>query len=207
LLPECDGLTLIFVETKRGADSLERWLAEHNVDAASIHGDRTQAEREQALHLFRIGRCPVLVATDVAARGLSIPMVRFVINYDMPSDIDAYVHRIGRTGRAGATGTAISFMTERNRGVARELYDLMVESNQEVPDWLLRMARSGGGSGGGYGGYRGGYRGGQRSGGYRPAALQGEVRHSTVSGRAGGPSQQRAPTSTPRNTNYSSDGW
>lgn len=87
ILPTCEGLTLIFVETKRAADALEDWLIREGVNATSIHGDRTQAEREYALQQFREGRCPVLVATDVASRGLDIPNVVHVINYDMPSKI------------------------------------------------------------------------------------------------------------------------
>lgn len=98
---EAKGLTLVFVETKRCADSLEGYLREHNFPATSIHGDRSQYEREAALKSFRSGRTPILVATDVAARGLDIPHVTHVINYDLPTDIDDYVHRIGRTGRAG----------------------------------------------------------------------------------------------------------
>jgi ATP-dependent RNA helicase DDX3X len=98
---EVKGLTLVFVETKRCADSLEGYLRENNFPATSIHGDRSQYEREAALKSFRSGRTPILVATDVAARGLDIPHVTHVINYDLPTDIDDYVHRIGRTGRAG----------------------------------------------------------------------------------------------------------
>jgi ATP-dependent RNA helicase DDX3X len=152
ILPDCDGLTLIFVETKRSADKLEDHLVDNGIDAASIHGDRSQQEREQALRYFRMGRCPVLVATDVAARGLSIPDVRHVINFDMPNNIDDYVHRIGRTGRCGATGTAISFITDRNRGICKELFDLMTESKQEVPEWLGGLANSRGGPSRGRGG-------------------------------------------------------
>lgn len=158
ILPKCEGLTLIFVETKRGADNLENWLMDIGIEATSIHGDRTQQEREHALSMFKKGRCPVLVATDVAARGLDIPDVRHVINYDMPSNIDDYVHRIGRTGRCGATGTAIGFMTDKNRNIGKELYEMMVENKQEVPSWLEQMSK-----GGGY------YSGGGRGGG-RPAA-------------------------------------
>ncbi|KAL9127337.1 MAG: hypothetical protein Q9217_003776, partial [Psora testacea] len=94
------GLTLIFVETKRMADSLSEFLINQTFPATSIHGDRTQRERERALEMFRNGRCPILVATAVAARGLDIPNVTHVVNYDLPTDIDDYVHRIGRTGRA-----------------------------------------------------------------------------------------------------------
>ncbi|PQE32032.1 hypothetical protein CJF32_00001612 [Rutstroemia sp. NJR-2017a WRK4] len=133
------GLTLIFVETKRMADSLSDFLINQNFPATSIHGDRTQRERERALEMFRNGRCPILVATAVAARGLDIPNVVHVVNYDLPTDIDDYVHRIGRTGRAGNTGIATSFFNRGNRGV--------------VPAY--GGAPSYGGGGGGYGG--GGY--------------------------------------------------
>jgi ATP-dependent RNA helicase DDX3X len=83
----------VFVETKKGADSLEEFLCREGFRATSIHGDRSQREREDALRAFRSGNCPVLVATDVAARGLDIPNVAHVINFDMPNDIDDYVHR------------------------------------------------------------------------------------------------------------------
>ena len=98
------GLTLIFLSTKIAADCLENDLLNEGVGTASIHGDRTQQEREYALQLFKTGRCPVLVATDVASRGLDIPDVRMVINYDLPTNIEDYVHRIGRTGRCGNLG-------------------------------------------------------------------------------------------------------
>jgi len=187
-------LTLVFVETKRGADSLESWLCMNGFPATSIHGDRNQQEREYALRSFKSGQTPILVATDVAARGLDIPLVAHVVNFDLPNDIDDYVHRIGRTGRAGKSGLATAFFNDNNSSLARSLADLMQESNQEVPAWLLRYAarpsyggggggrnrRSGGGSrfGGrdfrndsssfGKGGSRGGgdYYGGGSSGGY-----------------------------------------
>lgn len=145
------GLTLIFVETKRMADSLSDFLINQNFPATSIHGDRTQRERERALEFFRNGRCPILVATAVAARGLDIPNVTHVINYDLPTDIDDYVHRIGRTGRAGNTGIATAFFNRGNRGVVRELMELLKEANQEIPSFLETIAREssfGGGRGG-----------------------------------------------------------
>ncbi|VBB75988.1 Putative ATP-dependent RNA helicase DED1 [Podospora comata] len=157
------GLTLIFVETKRMADSLSDFLINQNFPATSIHGDRTQRERERALELFRNGKCPILVATAVAARGLDIPNVTHVINYDLPTDIDDYVHRIGRTGRAGNTGIATAFFNRGNRGVVRELLELLKEANQEVPGFLETIAREssfGGGRGGRGGGGRGRGRGG-----------------------------------------------
>jgi len=153
------GLTLIFVETKRMADSLSDFLINQNFPATSIHGDRTQRERERALEMFRNGRCPILVATAVAARGLDIPNVVHVVNYDLPTDIDDYVHRIGRTGRAGNTGIATSFFNRGNRGVVRDLLELLKEANQEVPSFLENIAREGSGFGGGRGGRSGGGRG------------------------------------------------
>ncbi|XP_022861973.1 DEAD-box ATP-dependent RNA helicase 52C-like, partial [Olea europaea var. sylvestris] len=97
-------------------------------------------EREQALRSFKSGLTPILVATDVAARGLDIPHVAHVVNFDLPNDIDDYVHRIGRTGRAGKTGLATAFFNENNSSLARSLSDLMQEANQEVPAWLSRVA-------------------------------------------------------------------
>ncbi|KAI9046460.1 hypothetical protein LZ554_009209 [Drepanopeziza brunnea f. sp. 'monogermtubi'] len=154
------GLTLIFVETKRMADSLSDFLINQNFPATSIHGDRTQRERERALEMFRNGRCPILVATAVAARGLDIPNVTHVVNYDLPTDIDDYVHRIGRTGRAGNTGISTAFFNRGNRGVVRDLIELLKEANQEVPAFLENIAReSSFGGGGGRGGRSGGGRG------------------------------------------------
>lgn len=98
--------------------------------------------------MFRNGRCPILVATAVAARGLDIPNVTHVVNYDLPTDIDDYVHRIGRTGRAGNTGIATAFFNRGNRGVVRDLIDLLKEANQEVPSFLENIAREGSGYGG-----------------------------------------------------------
>lgn len=155
------GLTLIFVETKRMADSLSDFLINQNFPATSIHGDRTQRERERALEMFRNGRCPILVATAVAARGLDIPNVTHVVNYDLPTDIDDYVHRIGRTGRAGNTGKSTAFFNRGNRGIVRDMIELLKEAHQEVPQFLENVAREGGGFGGGGGG-RGGRSGGGR---------------------------------------------
>ena len=209
------GLTLIFVETKRMADTLSDFLINQNFPATSIHGDRTQRERERALEYFRNGRCPILVATAVAARGLDIPNVMHVINYDLPTDIDDYVHRIGRTGRAGNTGIATAFFNRGNRGVVRELMDLLKEANQEVPSFLETIAREssfgggrggrsrggggrgaanrdfrkfgGGGGGGGFssGGSGGGF-GGPQSSGYSGSGYGGPPQGSGYGGNMGG---------------------
>ena len=188
LLTVEEGLILIFVETKRSADYLEDILCSRGFPACSIHGDKSQREREDALRSFKSGNTPVMVATDVASRGLDIPNVTQVINYDLPSNIDDYVHRIGRTGRAGNTGNALAFINEKNANIARELYDLLEENEQETPEWLSRMCASSGRGGGGRrggprsnstnfgsrdirdnqrsGGNRGGGGGGQRSSGF-----------------------------------------
>jgi ATP-dependent RNA helicase DDX3X len=182
-----EGLVLIFVETKRGADHLEEVLARHNFPASSIHGDKSQREREDALKWFKTGRTPILVATDVAARGLDIPNVTQVINFDLPSNIDDYVHRIGRTGRVGNIGNALSLMNDKNRNIARELIELLHENDQEMPEWLERMGQGFGfqGRGGGRGGGRG--RGGQKFGArdYRKES------HGAAGGRGGGSSGGR----------------
>jgi ATP-dependent RNA helicase DDX3X len=152
-----EGLVLIFVETKRSCDYIEDILCSKGFPACSIHGDKSQREREDSLRSFKRGQTPVMVATDVAARGLDIPNVTQVINYDLPTNIDDYVHRIGRTGRAGNTGAALSFVNEKNVNVIRELQELLSENQQVVPSWLNQMCQTSGGGGGG-GGHRGGNR-------------------------------------------------
>merc|ERR1711936_1191930 len=152
--------TLVFVETKKGADSLDDYLYREGFPVTSIHGDRTQKEREEALRRFKCGKSPILVATAVAARGLDIPNVKHVINFDMPSDVEEYVHRIGRTGRMGNLGLATSFFNEKNRNLTKDLVELIVESNQELPSWLEAMSLDSRNMYGG-GGRRGG--GGNRS--------------------------------------------
>ena len=159
-----EGLVLVFVETRRSADQLEEILCREEFPASSIHGDKSQREREEALRLFKSGRHPILVATDVAARGLDIPNVTQVINFDMPSNVDDYVHRIGRTGRVGNVGHALSMFNDKNRNIGRELAELLIENEQECPSWLENMASGfGGGRGGGGRGGRGG-RGGKQFG-------------------------------------------
>jgi ATP-dependent RNA helicase DeaD len=117
-LPES---AIVFVRTKREADDLGESLIGRGYLTEVIHGDLSQAQRERALAGFRDGRADLLVATDVAARGLDIPDVSHVINYDIPLDPEAYVHRIGRTARAGRTGTAITFVTPRERGLMKTI--------------------------------------------------------------------------------------
>jgi len=141
VLSKCDGLTIVFVETKRKANWLENWLCDQNINAVSIHGDRTQQEREAALYAFKSKRAPVLVATSVAARGLDIPNVTTVVNYDLPSKFDDYIHRIGRTGRAGHKGNAIAFVNKHSRNLDQVL-DTMKQADQKIEAWFTKLVRS-----------------------------------------------------------------
>jgi len=100
---------LVFSRTKHGADRIVRELKKEGIDSCAIHGDKTQNARQAALNKFKSGACKVLVATDIAARGIDIAGLSHVFNYDLPMEPEAYVHRIGRTGRAGREGKAISF--------------------------------------------------------------------------------------------------
>jgi ATP-dependent RNA helicase DDX5/DBP2 len=142
--------------------------------AAAVHGDKSQAQRDAALRAFREGRLPVLVATDVAARGLDIPHVTHVINVSLPAEDESYVHRIGRTGRAGRTGEALTLLARDDPGAAEQaarLARLMGEAGQRAPEDVAELAaraRRGGGGGGGFGGRfsgRWGSGGGGRGGG------------------------------------------
>ena len=119
------GLTLVFVRTKRGADRLVKRLRSRDIQALAMHGNKTQSQREKALARFEAGHVDTLVATDVAARGLDIDDITHVINYDAPGDDDGYVHRVGRTARAGKTGVGITFVGAEQaddvRKIARRL--------------------------------------------------------------------------------------
>lgn len=157
-----EGRCMVFVETKKSAARLGQDLTGLGFRVAAIHGDCSQPERETALRRFRSGQVNVLIGTSVAARGLDIDNVTHVINYDLPDSIDDYVHRIGRTGRAGNTGLAIAFFSPTgDRNLAKPMVKLLRETRQEVPDWLAaesakpKMKKTGwtrgrrGGSGGG----------------------------------------------------------
>eukprot|EP00775_Hariotina_reticulata_P004334 gene4334-4587_t len=158
--------TIIFAGTKRMCDQLA-YSVGREFNAASIHGDKKQQERDYALNSFKQGRTPVLVATDVAARGLDVKDVAVVINYDFPNGVEDYIHRIGRTGRAGATGEAYTLFTSSDGKYARELAQVLEEAGQVVPGPLAELSRFSGGGGrssrwGGGGGGRGGFGGGRQ---------------------------------------------
>merc|ERR1712168_531833 len=116
---------------------------QNGLEATSIHGDRFLSQRFEALENFKSGIKPILVATAVAARGLDISGVEVVINYDLPRDVDDYVHRIGRTGRVGNIGRAISLVDEaENADVVKKIVGICVQSSVEIPDWLNEVAEN-----------------------------------------------------------------
>lgn len=119
------GQTIVFVKTRRGANSITEFLRRHKVDAVSIHGDKSQLARQQALDSFRDYKTQVLVATDVAARGIDVDGISHVINFELPVDPDSYIHRIGRTGRAGATGISITLCSPGERNMLRRIERLI----------------------------------------------------------------------------------
>jgi ATP-dependent RNA helicase RhlE len=121
LLEQYSGSVLLFVRTKRGANKVARMLRGAGHAAGEIHADRSQAQRMEAMRGFKSGKFRVLVATDIAARGIDVTDIELVINYDLPDDIGNYVHRIGRTGRAGKRGRAITFATPDQRGEVKEI--------------------------------------------------------------------------------------
>ncbi|XP_026674941.1 probable ATP-dependent RNA helicase DDX43 isoform X2 [Ceratina calcarata] len=131
---------MVFFGKKCKVDDVSSDLALDGVKCQSIHGGREQSDREQALEDLKTGEVQILLATDVASRGIDIEDVTHVLNYDFPRDIEEYVHRVGRTGRAGRTGESISFMTRKDWSNAQELINLLEEANQEVPKELNQMA-------------------------------------------------------------------
>jgi len=166
---------MVFTETKRLADKVADHLRRANYAAGAIHGDKSQRARDEVLAAFRRGRLNVLAATDVASRGIDIPSLGCVVNFEMPTNVESYVHRIGRTGRCGNEGLAYSFITTRDEGIVRPLIKVLKDAGQPVSTKLQALAASSssgnkagntrGYNRGGYGGNRGGY-GGNR-GGYR----------------------------------------
>lgn len=133
---------IIFVETKKKVEDILKVIQREGYQANSIHGDKSQNERDYVLESFRGGRTLILVATDVAARGLDVEDVKTVINYDYPNTSEDYIHRIGRTGRCEQTGTAYTFFTPGNSRQARELIDVLSEAGQTPCKELLDIAKS-----------------------------------------------------------------
>ena len=140
-----DARAIVFCSTKKSCEAVARTLR-RLCSCAAIHGDKEQHERDKAIADFKSGAIPVLVATDVAARGLDIAAVGMVVNYEMPSRIEDYVHRVGRTGRAGAKGYAVSFMGAADAKHAPAILKLLKEAGQKPPVELAKMAKIIGGS-------------------------------------------------------------
>ncbi|KAF5395954.1 DEAD-box ATP-dependent RNA helicase [Paragonimus heterotremus] len=130
---------LVFVETKRKTDQITYTLKRRGFAVGAMHGDKQQRDREMTLGNFRDGRIHVLVATDVASRGLDIDDIQYVINLDFPNQTEDYIHRIGRTARSDKKGTAFTFFTSKNMKQARELVDILEEANQQINPELLQM--------------------------------------------------------------------
>jgi superfamily II DNA/RNA helicase len=175
------GLALVFVRTKRGADRLVKRLAGEGVKALAMHGDKTQGQRERALASFEAGRVDTLVATDVAARGIDVSGISHVINFDPPEDREGYVHRTGRTGRAGATGQAVTFVGgEQASDVGKIASELRLHEE---------FSQAGLGHAGRSHGHAAGGSGGSRTGGAAP-------RGGNSSGNGGGRNKRRPRSSS-----------
>ncbi|MES2981544.1 MAG: DEAD/DEAH box helicase [Verrucomicrobiota bacterium] len=189
-------LTIVFGRTKHGSNKLAVALTAAGYEAEAIHGNKSQAQREKALAKFKQGLVPVLVATDVAARGVDVKDIGLVVNYDLPNEPEAYVHRIGRTGRAGADGLAVSFCAEDEIDFLRDIEKLIKNqiprdtSHQWHSENLQEKHRTGfkppkvkqgGGGGGGRGGQQnsGGGRRGQPSAQGTPSRTSGAARRRT----------------------------
>jgi ATP-dependent RNA helicase DDX3X len=158
IIGQVEGQTLVFAERKMTVDRIEDYLYEAGCAVVAIHGDREMESRLAALRGFTNGRAQIMVATDVAARGIDIPSVAHVINLDLPGDLDSYIHRIGRTGRAGKRGIATSFWNDGNAGVLTQLIKHFKDNRQAVPEGLEHFVQNGAGR---YGYSRGGGRGGR----------------------------------------------
>eukprot|EP01132_Coremiostelium_polycephalum_P007525 gene7525-9248_t len=139
---ERDAKIIMFAETKKGVDSLSRSLQMAGFRNIGIHGSKTQTERDYVLQQFKSGSVPIMIATDVASRGLDVKDIKYVVNFDFPNTIESYIHRIGRTGRAGATGTAYTLFTVENARLAKDLIKVMEEANQYVPHSLAQLVPS-----------------------------------------------------------------
>ncbi len=171
------GQVIIFTKTKRGADKLRRDLAKTSLSADAIHGDRNQRQRMRTLQNFRDGKVTVLVATDVAARGIDVPGIDMVINFDLPLEPEAYVHRVGRTGRNGMEGKAFSICTPDDVALLRDIEKLLKKSiiidtqqpfHEDLPEGFIPPpVNKGGGRGRGAQGARGRIRAGGGGGNSR----------------------------------------
>ena len=142
LLAQEKGRCLVFSRTKRGTDRIAKFLNWRGIDAAVIHGDRSQSQRIAALAGFQQGRCRVLVATDVASRGIHVENIAHVINYDLPEIAENFIHRVGRTGRAGARGVASTLFLREQRTELMQLERTLSVRMERVPVDLGSVEKS-----------------------------------------------------------------
>ncbi|KAK6169055.1 hypothetical protein SNE40_020181 [Patella caerulea] len=142
IMQERENKTIIFVETKRKCDDISRKMKREGWPVMAIHGDKSQQERDWVLSEFRTGKTPMMIATDVASRGLDVDDIKFVINFDYPNCSEDYVHRIGRTARSNNTGTAYTFFTPGNGKQVNDLIGVLREANQTINPKLIQLAES-----------------------------------------------------------------
>jgi ATP-dependent RNA helicase RhlE len=135
--------SLVFTRTKHGADKIAKYLNMSNVKADALHGNKSQGQRERALANFKSGRLNVLVATDIAARGIDVDELTHVINFDLPNIPETYVHRIGRTGRAGADGTAFSFCDAEEKAYLKDIHKLIAQPIPVAEEHPFKMVSNG----------------------------------------------------------------
>ncbi|KAL9005763.1 MAG: hypothetical protein Q9188_001475 [Gyalolechia gomerana] len=135
--------TMVFTNQKKEVDLLDDYLWNKGLPSTSIHSDRTQREREDAIRAYKLGKAPILITTGVSARGLDLKNTLHIINYDFPRDINEYVHRIGRTARIGNVGLATSFYNDKDEGIAEDLVKLLLETDQPIPEFLEDFKPSG----------------------------------------------------------------
>ncbi|KAM9990305.1 hypothetical protein ACTFIY_006339 [Dictyostelium cf. discoideum] len=135
-----DEKVIVFAETRKGVDDLQRVLQFSGFKSIGIHGNKSQPERDFVLSQFKNGMVPIMIATDVASRGLDIKDIKYVVNYDFPNTIEVYIHRIGRTARAGASGVSYSLLTTDNARLANELIKVLTEAKQKIPIELSNLS-------------------------------------------------------------------
>jgi ATP-dependent RNA helicase RhlE len=191
--------TIIFTRTKRGADKVTSMLISYGHKANAIHGNKSQPQRERALRAFKEGGAPILVATDIAARGIDIDDVGLIVNYELPNVAESYVHRIGRTARAGASGRAVAFCAPDERVLLHDietLTKLRIRTLNDAPPFVHGLPRPGSGKGRSGGGGGGGGNRPRRAGGGKP---QGQRQGYQGGGKSGGGSQRnRRPGNKPQ---------